>query len=68
MSAVAFVDVGFISRDRKELFRGSPMAGMGFGFRIPVPMVGTIGLDYGWGYRDDQFADQTLHLAIGQKF
>jgi len=31
-------------------------------------MIGTIGLDYGWGYRDGQFIDQVMHLVIGQKF
>jgi outer membrane protein assembly factor BamA len=68
LSAIAFVDVGFINRERKNLFDELPMAGIGFGFRIPVPMIGTIGLDYGWGYRDGQFIDQVMHLVIGQKF
>ena len=44
------------------------MSGMGFGFRIPAPMIGMIGLDYGWGQRDGKIVDQTLHLIIGQKF
>ena len=68
LSAIAFVDVGFINRERKNLFGELPMAGIGFGFRIPAPMIGTIGLDYGWGYRDGEFIDQVLHLVIGQKF
>ena len=68
LSAIAFIDVGYINNDRKELFSELPMAGMGFGFRIPAPMIGMIGLDYGWGYRDGQFTGQTLHLTIGQKF
>ena len=68
LSAIAFVDVGFINRDRKKLFNELPIAGIGFGFRIPAPMIGTIGFDYGWGYRDGQFIDQVLHLVIGQKF
>ena len=68
LSAIAFVDVGFINRERKNLFGEFPMAGIGFGFRIPAPMIGTIGLDYGWGYRDGEFIDQVLHLVIGQKF
>ena len=68
LSAIAFVDVGFINRERKKLFDELPMAGIGFGFRIPAPMIGTIGLDYGWGYRDGKFIDQVLHLVIGQKF
>jgi outer membrane protein assembly factor BamA len=68
LSAIAFVDVGYINSDRKKLFSELPMAGMGFGFRIPAPMIGMIGLDYGWGYRDDQFTGGTLHLTIGQKF
>jgi len=68
LSAIAFVDVGFINRERKKLFGELPMAGIGFGFRIPAPMIGMIGLDYGWGYRDGEFIDQVLHLVIGQKF
>ena len=68
LSAIAFVDVGYINSYRKKLFSELPMAGMGFGFRIPAPMIGMIGLDYGWGYRDDQFTGGTLHLTIGQKF
>jgi hypothetical protein len=68
LSAIAFIDVGFINRERKKLFGELPMAGIGFGFRIPAPMIGTIGLDYGWGYRDGEFIDQVLHLVIGQKF
>jgi len=68
LSAVAFVDMGYINIDRKELFSELPMAGMGLGFRIPAPMIGMIGLDYGWGYRDGQFTGRTLHLTIGQKF
>ena len=68
LSAIAFVDVGFINKERKKLFGELPMAGIGFGFRIPAPMIGKIGLDYGWGYRDGKFIDQVLHLVIGQKF
>ncbi len=68
LSAIAFVDMGYINSDRQELFSELPMAGMGFGFRIPAPMIGMIGLDYGWGYRDGQFTGRTLHLTIGQKF
>jgi len=68
LSAIAFVDVGFINKERKKLFGELPMAGIGFGFRIPAPMIGKIGLDYGWGYRDGEFIDQVLHLVIGQKF
>jgi len=68
LSAIAFVDVGFINKERKKLFDELPLAGIGIGFRIPAPMIGTIGLDYGWGHRDGQFIDQVLHLVIGQKF
>ena len=68
LSAIAFVGVGLINKERKKLFGELPMAGIGFGFRIPAPMIGTIGLDYGWGYRDGEFIDQVLHLVIGQKF
>ena len=68
LQLVGFIDVGYTARDKKDLFNFLPMLGTGFGFRIPFPMVGTFGLDFGWGYRDGSFVDQALHLVVGQKF
>ncbi|MDG2266657.1 MAG: POTRA domain-containing protein [Candidatus Marinimicrobia bacterium] len=68
LSLVGFLDVGYTSREKEDLFSYLPMVGTGFGIRIPFPMVGTFGLDYGWGYRNGSFIDQALHLVVGQKF
>ena len=68
LALVGFFDLGYISRKKENLFSHLPMIGIGFGFRVPFPMAGTVGLDYGWGYRNGIFIDQALHLVIGQKF
>ena len=68
LTLIGFLDLGFTSRIKEDLFNNLPMIGMGFGFRIPFPMIGTVGLDYGWGYRHANFIDQALHLTVGQKF
>jgi outer membrane protein assembly factor BamA len=68
LTLVGFLDVGYTSRKKEDLFSYLPMIGTGFGFRIPFPMAGTVGLDYGWGYRNGSFIDQALHLVVGQKF
>ena len=68
LTLIGFLDLGFTSRIKEDLFNNLPMIGMGFGFRIPFPMIGTVGLDYGWGYRHGNFIDQALHLTVGQKF
>ena len=68
LSLVGFLDVGYTSIEKEDLFSYLPMVGTGFGIRIPFPMVGTFGLDYGWGYRNGSFIHQALHLVVGQKF
>ena len=68
LTVVGFFDVGYTSREKADLFNHLPMIGTGLGIRIPFPMIGMVGLDYGWGYRDGSFIDQALHLVIGQKF
>ena len=68
LTLVGFFDLGYTSRKKEDLFSHLPMIGIGFGFRVPFPMAGTVGLDYGWGYRNGSFIDQALHLVVGQKF
>lgn len=68
LAVVGFFDVGYTSREKADLFHHLPMIGTGFGIRVPFPMVGMVGLDYGWGYRNGDFIDQALHLVVGQKF
>ena len=65
---VAFYDMGIISDDWKTLFEIQPMSGLGFGFRIPIPMVDVLRIDYGWGYRNGQWNSGALHWGVQQKF
>ena len=65
---VIFSDIGIITNEWNSLKNQSPMLGTGLGFRIPFPMVGSIRIDYGWGYRNGGWNSGSIHWAIGQKF
>ena len=45
-----------------------PMSGFGTGIRIPLPLVGVLRVDYGWGYRNGTWNAGAIHWGIGQKF
>ena len=68
LSLVAFYDVGMIAKNWDDLQNMKPMAGTGFGIRIPIPMVDAIRIDLGWGYRGGEWNSPTLHWGIQQKF
>lgn len=65
---VLFADVGLISDQWKYLKDQLPIYGFGTGIRVPFPLIGSIRLDYGWGYRDGKWNTGAIHWAIGQKF
>ncbi len=65
---MTFYDVGMIAKNWDDLQNMKPMAGTGFGIRIPIPMVDAIRIDLGWGYRDGEWNSPTLHWGIQQKF
>ncbi len=68
LSVAGFFDFGFINSDFADLLKNDPLFGIGIGLRIPMPMLGNIRLDYGWGYYSGKFRDDQFHLAFGQKF
>ena len=66
---VAFVDGGIIGRNWREINEDTFIGGVGFGIRIPIPVIQSIRIDVGWGYKDENFnKNYAFHLAIGQKF
>ncbi len=66
---VAFVDGGIIGRNWREINEDTFIGGAGFGIRIPLPVIQSIRIDVGWGYKDANFnKNYAFHLAIGQKF
>ncbi len=69
LSAVFFIDGGFIEPIWKRLNEDRFMGGVGFGIRIPVPVLQSLRVDVGWGYRYKRFNKKpVLHFAIQQKF
>ena len=68
-SIIAFIDGGFIEHSLKKLNKDRFMGGAGFGIRIPVPILQSLRIDIGWGYRHAKFIEKPVfHLAIQQKF
>ena len=63
-----FTDVGVITDNWADLNYQNPMVGLGAGIRIPFPIVGVIRVDYGWGYRNNDWNSGIIHWGIGQKF
>ena len=40
----------------------------GAGIRVFLPMVGLLGVDWGWGFDDDNYGKSQFHFVIGQQF
>ena len=69
VSIVAFIDGGFINSTWKRLNENKFMGGVGFGIRIPLPVLQSLRIDIGWGFRNEMFNPKpSLHFAIQQKF
>ncbi len=62
----------FDSGNTWNSFRGgNPLdlkKGIGFGFRVDLPMLGTIGFDYGYGFDKPTGAGWEPHLSLGAGF
>ena len=66
---MAFFDGGLISREWKDLDRNKFIGGIGFGVRIPIPILQSIRIDVGWGIKDNKLMNEhSFHLAVQQKF
>ena len=68
LSLAAFADIGVIDNDKSNLFKQSPMIGLGVGIRIPWPVIKSLRLDYGWSFYNGRYIEQSLHFAFGEKF
>ena len=69
VSIVAFIDGGFIDSTWKRLNKNKFMGGVGFGIRLPLPVLQSLRIDIGWGFRNEMFNSKpSLHFAIQQKF
>ena len=68
LSVVGFMDAGLIGPDWYQLPDQQIMAGIGFGVRIPFPLIGAVRLDLGWGFRKGKWKRAAIHWGISQKF
>ena len=68
LSVVGFMDAGLIGPDWYQLPDQQIMAGIGFGVRIPFPLIGAVRLDLGWGFRKGKWNRAAMHWGIIQKF
>ncbi len=71
---LTFLDMGDVWNSFSEADMASLRKGAGFGLRVEVPMMGTIGFDYGYGFdRVDPFTGEKTprwepHFNIGNFF
>jgi len=63
-----FFDIGINSIKLNGLLDQIPLFGTGFGMRIPMPMMGTLRLDYGWAFYEGKHIESSFHLAMGHRF
>ena len=68
LSIAAFTDIGVINNRITDLFRETPMVGIGIGIRIPWFVIKSLRLDYGWSFHHGKYMEQSIHLAFGEKF
>ncbi len=68
ITAVAFVDAGIISDDVATLGDRQPLFGMGYGVRVPLPVLQVIRFDMGWGYSEQGWTGPWSYVRFGQKF
>ena len=66
---VAFTDIGAINKNWESISRNSIFGGTGFGIRLPIPILQSVRIDLGWGFKNKEFNKKfNLHFAVQQKF
>ena len=70
--ALSFIEAGNAWEDFNNFNPFAVKRSAGFGMRIMLPMIGIMGLDYGWGLDEiTGFPDANggqFHFSIGQQF
>jgi len=62
---ISFWDAGYCWRELNELNLQDMQSGVGAGIRINIPMMGLLGIDYGYGLAD---RSGLIHFNIGTNF
>ena len=66
---VAFADIGAIEKKWGLISKNSIIGGAGVGIRVPIPILQSVRVDLGWGFKNENFNKNcTIHFAVQQKF
>ncbi|MFH2053633.1 MAG: outer membrane protein assembly factor BamA [bacterium] len=65
---LTFLDMGDVWNSFSEADLAHLRKGAGFGLRVEVPMMGTIGFDYGYGFDREGGARWEPHFTVGNFF
>ena len=68
LGIVCYTDAGFIIKNGYLKHLESILLGLGFGIRIPFPIVRVVRFDFGLGIIDNKIKSKSFHFGIGQKF
>ena len=66
--ALMFLEGGNCWSDIKNFNPFQIKRSAGAGVRIYLPMIGLLGVDWGWGFDDDTNGRSQFHFVIGQQF
>ncbi len=68
LHGLLFLDMGDTWNEIDDFSLNSLKRGAGIGFRMEVPMLGLLGLDYAYGFDREGGAKWKPHLIIGRQF
>jgi outer membrane protein insertion porin family len=66
LHGVLFFDAGNTWNDWRDIRPFDLKMGAGIGFRLEIPLLGTIGVDWGYGFNRDDGARFKGHFLLGQ--
>ena len=65
---LAFLEGGNCWSDIRDFNPFNIKRSAGVGVRIFLPMIGLLGVDWGYGFDDDKYGKSQFHFVIGQQF
>ncbi len=66
--ALLFLEGGNCWSDIRDFNPFQIKRSAGLGVRVFLPMIGLLGVDWGWGFDDSNYGGSQFHFVIGQQF
>ncbi len=66
--ALLFLEGGNCWSDIRDFNPFQIKRSAGLGVRVFLPMIGLLGVDWGWGFDGSNYGGRQLHIVIGQQF